>query len=135
MAWIIGLVSFDELEKLREIGWEDEDPPESLSPEKCLGDDDRTRAFYVDSDVFTIMTGPDWESVKPPAKEISCDLTREQLDILREQAYEKYATDGIEVDAVLQAEDVSISEECDGQPISFWVRGWLWIESKLGDIP
>lgn len=67
MAWIIGLVSAEELKKLKEIGWHDEDPPAELYFEDLASKiiknphQFKTRAFYVDSDVFTIMTGRDWE--------------------------------------------------------------------------
>lgn len=60
MVWIIGAVTLDELEKLREIGWKDEDPPVSLTPE-VEEENEQTRAFFVDSDVFNIMTSSDWE--------------------------------------------------------------------------
>jgi hypothetical protein len=60
MAWIIGLVTVDELQKLRDIGWEDEDPPRELIPAASGAKEEVTRAFYVDSDVYSIMTGPDW---------------------------------------------------------------------------
>jgi len=61
MAWIIGLVTNEELEKLRDIGWEDEDPPEELTPDEESGDSHtHTRAFFVDSNVFEVMTGADW---------------------------------------------------------------------------
>lgn len=63
MAWIIGSVSTEELKKLRKIGWEDVDPPDNmLSEDELRGNgDDETRAFFVDSDVYTIMTGMDWQ--------------------------------------------------------------------------
>ena len=66
MAWLIGLVSDTELEMLRGAGWVDEDPPpELLSEDDVAGASDmRTRAFFVDSDVFKIMTGPDWEPLE-----------------------------------------------------------------------
>ena len=62
MAWIIGLVTKDELRRLHDAGWVDEDPPAELLPEDEKAEDSEvTRAFFVDSDLFTIMTGPDWE--------------------------------------------------------------------------
>ena len=66
MAWIIGLVTDDELNKLRELGWEDSEPPsEMLSEDELQGVSDMsTRAFFVDSDVCTIMTGPGWDQPK-----------------------------------------------------------------------
>ena len=64
MAWIVGLVTEQELESLREIGWEDEDPPQDLVSEEDGTSGMRTRAFYVDSNVFQVMTGPDWTQPK-----------------------------------------------------------------------
>ena len=63
MAWIIGLVSDKELDTLRKLGWEDADPPaEMLSEDELRGVTSvQTRAFFVDNDLYTIMTGPDWE--------------------------------------------------------------------------
>ena len=63
MAWIIGLVSDEELQNLKAIGWEDEDPPEEMLSEDELGGvaDAQTRAFFVDNSVYGIMTGYDWE--------------------------------------------------------------------------
>ena len=61
MAYIIGAVSEDELDCLRAAGWEDEDAPVELQSEY---DDTITRMFFVDSDVFTVMTGPGWEKEK-----------------------------------------------------------------------
>lgn len=60
MAWIIGAVTLDELEKLRKIGWKDENPPSELIPE-VEEQNEQTRAFFVDNDIFNIMTGSDWE--------------------------------------------------------------------------
>lgn len=64
MAWIIGLVSRDELAALRDAGWKDETPPAGLCPPgETEADEMVTRAFFVDSDVYAIMTGSDWEPV------------------------------------------------------------------------
>lgn len=62
MAWVIGHITNDELNKLRAIGWEDEAPPKELV--EGLEDIEKLnyRAFFVDNDVFDIMTGPDWEN-------------------------------------------------------------------------
>lgn len=70
MAWIIGKVSDGELERLRKAGWEDCDPPEEMLDEEELRGigEHRTRAFFVDSDLFTIMTGPDWEKCPLPTE-------------------------------------------------------------------
>lgn len=66
MAWVIGLVTPEELKQLRAIGWIDEDPPESLLPPLEGNEDDAsvTRAFFVDNDVFKIMTGEGWARVR-----------------------------------------------------------------------
>jgi len=61
MAWITGLVNKKELAFLRRIGWKDEDPPESLTEEEIANSGLVTRSFFVDSDVFEIMTGPGWQ--------------------------------------------------------------------------
>ena len=57
MAWVIGLVSKDDIKSLHKEGWEDVDPPESmLSEDEIRGDDDYgTRAFFVDEDVIDIL--------------------------------------------------------------------------------
>lgn len=64
MAWIMGHVTKEELRKLREIGWEDEDAPKELVKGLKLDENECYRAFFVDNDVFKIMTGPDWEKIK-----------------------------------------------------------------------
>lgn len=69
MAWIIGLVTEPELDKLRAAGWRDEDPPAELKSENEAGSDKDmvTRSFFVDSDLYEIMTGPDWEEITDSA--------------------------------------------------------------------
>ena len=82
MAWIIGALTEDELEQLRVRGWEDEDPPQELIPDtdaemrslrnadardpesepKTDGSELIVRSFFVDNDVFSIMSGPDWDT-------------------------------------------------------------------------
>ena len=65
MAWIVGLVSRDELVALRAAGWEDDAPPAGLRPPgETEADELVTRAFFVDSDVYTIMSGADWAPVQ-----------------------------------------------------------------------
>lgn len=75
MAYLFGIVTEEEAEKLEALGWELEDPADVMREmEKTLTDTrndcgtKRTtgRRFvgcFVDSDVFEIMTGPDWEKV------------------------------------------------------------------------
>ena len=67
MAWIVGKVTEDELEQLRARGWEDVDPPQTMLAEDETVKDS-TRAFFVDSDVFSIMSGPDWDIGGPEHK-------------------------------------------------------------------
>lgn len=70
MAWIIGSVSKEELTKLQEMGWKDEDPPTEYKINE--NDGNICRAFYVDNDVFKIMTGPDWDTTKIIKKWFKC---------------------------------------------------------------
>ena len=64
MAWIMGHVTKEELQKLKKIGWEDENPPKELVKGLDIEESESYRAFFVDNDVFKIMTGNDWEKVK-----------------------------------------------------------------------
>lgn len=74
MAWITGLVSDAELRKLRAIGWKDEDFPREILSEDAPHESVETiRAFFVDSDVFEIMTGPDWEQPRPDSGDEMAD--------------------------------------------------------------
>jgi len=63
MAYIIGMVDEEELAALNAAGWEDEDPPAELLRGVESDDDNRLRMFWVDSDVYSIMSGPGWEPV------------------------------------------------------------------------
>lgn len=70
MAWIIGSLGPEELRELRSRGWEDEDLPVFTAPPPLDPEPgDVTRAFYVDSDVLAIMTGPGWAQRPPDAAE------------------------------------------------------------------
>jgi len=90
MAWIIGTVSPSELAELRERGWQDEAPPESFcSEDEVQGNgEDVTRMFYVDNDLFSIMTGPGWE-VPPPEEAILDQLTPAVEGRRREEAMDR----------------------------------------------
>lgn len=63
MAYIIGLLSEEEEAELTRRGWEVEDAPAvdfdsrgaSLTPNK------RLKMVWVDSSIFQIMDGPDWD--------------------------------------------------------------------------
>jgi len=75
MAWILGSVSPAELEALREAGWCDENPPLDFDQGEYDGEN-AIRMFYVDSDVFTVMTGAGWEpGVANPMPEYVRDYT------------------------------------------------------------
>jgi hypothetical protein len=57
MAYIIGLLSPEEEQILIERGWEIEEAPDCLS-----SDHGRLKMVWVDSDMFAIMSGPDWDT-------------------------------------------------------------------------
>lgn len=61
MAYIVGLVTKEEQEELEKRGWELEDPPEGLIDEALESDAYKIRMIFVDSSLFDIMNGPDWE--------------------------------------------------------------------------
>jgi len=70
MAYIVGLAAKDEIEELERRGWEVEDAPAYFgSPEgsgsideKALKSGDvRYIMVFVDTDLFKVMSGPDWE--------------------------------------------------------------------------
>ena len=63
MPWIVGLVTRDELKRLRSVGWEDEDPPILVPEDHSDASDLTMRAFFVDNDVIDIMSGPGWDKV------------------------------------------------------------------------
>lgn len=62
MAWITGTVSKEELEELVARGWEPEEAPPQMTEGAELEDGDKICMFYVDSDVFALMSGPDWDT-------------------------------------------------------------------------
>lgn len=62
MAYIVGDITEEEEKTLKERGWDVEPAPNwfiETGPEceKHL----RLRMVFVDSDMFAIMSGPDWE--------------------------------------------------------------------------
>jgi hypothetical protein len=70
MAYIIGLVTHEEEAELLRRGWVIEQPPPSLVDDPDEGappDGMQMIMIWVDSDLFAIMDGPDWD--KGPAKE------------------------------------------------------------------
>lgn len=72
MAWIFGLVTREELEQLRDRGWEpsDREDLEAVTKAPFLWNFVRPESvhkmvgFFVDADLFEIMSGPDWEKDK-----------------------------------------------------------------------
>jgi len=77
MAYIIGLLSRAEAEELEQRGWRLEDPPKDLEPESALGDGESFRMVWVDSSMFEVMSGPDWE--KAPSSPGEGPLFKGQL--------------------------------------------------------
>jgi hypothetical protein len=64
MAFIIGWVSEREAEELKKRGWGLEEPPEELK--HCNNSPEfRYVMVYVNTDLFQIMNGPDWEGHDP----------------------------------------------------------------------
>lgn len=62
MAYVIGLLSPEEETELVRRGWELEDAPAQLIPEDMeLKDRGRMKMVWVDSSMFEVMNGPDWE--------------------------------------------------------------------------
>lgn len=119
MAWILGSVSREELKSLKAAGWEDEDPPVGFENEDYDGDN-VMRMFWVDSDVFTIMSGPDWDPVPAnPGLEYTRDYTvllhrPEHITADFTDTYQAYVTATDPVDAVTAAR--KLAADADGYP-------------------
>ena len=60
MAYIIGLLKPEEERELERRGWELEEPPVALVPREPTPGT-RMRMVFVDSDMFNVMSGPDWD--------------------------------------------------------------------------
>ena len=60
MAYIIGLLKPEEETELERRGWDLEDPPAELVP-KDPTPGQRLRMVFVDTDMFEVMSGPDWD--------------------------------------------------------------------------
>jgi len=65
MAYIVGLCSKKEIIELERRGWEIEEPPRSLKS-KDRYDGMRTVMVWVDSSMFDVMNGPDWDKGQSP---------------------------------------------------------------------
>lgn len=68
MAFLVGIVSQEELEELERRGWETEEPPNSfLAGGEYKDGPDRDGVwvmFWVDNSLFNIMSGPDWDKAE-----------------------------------------------------------------------
>lgn len=62
MAYLIGLLTDKEQTELISRGWEFEKPPFELTPRPDeLPPDMEFKMVFVDTNLFDIMNGPDWE--------------------------------------------------------------------------
>jgi len=65
MAYIIGLVSPEEKAELERRGWEIETPPTEFETDPYTDNlNHKMIMVWVDSNLFDIMDGPDWEKGK-----------------------------------------------------------------------
>ena len=70
MAYIIGYLTPEQEHKLRERGWKMEEAPGSLIPDNCDREArKRYKMVWVDSDMLSIMSGPEWDKVPPKQSE------------------------------------------------------------------
>lgn len=65
MAYIVGLCSEEEIKELERRGWDIEEAPKSLTSPDCR-DGLKTVMVWVDSSMFVIMDGPDWDKGLSP---------------------------------------------------------------------
>jgi len=74
--YVVGLITTEEQTALEKRGWQFEPPPKALVPKDIPKHDQRRmRMVWVDSDLYKVMTGPDWEGAprapatapRPPA--------------------------------------------------------------------
>jgi hypothetical protein len=82
MAYIVGIVSQEEKAELERRGWEIEVPPTELT--STVEDGDEVIQVWVDSSVFNVMNGPDWDGAtckdcgisteEPPTKCHICEM-------------------------------------------------------------
>ena len=66
MAYIIGIMTKAEAETLRRRGWEIEDPPPALASDTEY--EDVCGMVFVDSNIFDIMSGADWDMKEKAGK-------------------------------------------------------------------
>lgn len=68
MAYIIGYLTQGQEQELVSRGWAIEEAPGKLIPDSCDREArKRYKMVWVDSDMLSIMSGPDWD--KGPPKE------------------------------------------------------------------
>jgi hypothetical protein len=68
MAYIIGYLTQGQEQELVSRGWAIEEAPGKLIPDSCDKEArKRYKMVWVDSDMLSIMSGPDWD--KGPPKE------------------------------------------------------------------
>ena len=75
MAYIIGLLTSEEMKELERRGWELEEPPQELIDNEAGYDPGHMKMVWVDTSMFDVMNGPDWE--KGPGKiELKCEICK-----------------------------------------------------------
>ena len=74
MAYIIGYLTPGEEQELKKRGWKLEPPPEQLIPNCDREAWKRYKMVWVDNDMLSIMSGPDWD--KGPPKETERRIRR-----------------------------------------------------------
>ena len=62
MAYIVGLLTEEEEQELKQRGWEIEPAPSQLVD---AADADRMKMVFVDTNMFDVMNGADWEGSQP----------------------------------------------------------------------
>jgi hypothetical protein len=62
MAYVIGITTEAERRELKLRGWDIEPAPESLLPDEPLEPGQQMVKVFVDTDLFTVMSGPDWDT-------------------------------------------------------------------------
>jgi hypothetical protein len=65
MAYVIGLITKEEEIALVRRGWKVEDAPKELIDPDSPYDETRMKMFWIDTGVWDIMTGPDWDTDVP----------------------------------------------------------------------
>lgn len=83
MAYIVGILTENEIAVLESRGWEMEDPPPSLMPHIDEGEEPvRMKMVFVDNDMFSIMSGPEWDKTNYHPEKLR--FPREEPDPLKE---------------------------------------------------